>query len=106
MAKQFIRTPVEAEFAASCTLATAFQEVGIEPDAVQKVAEFCVGCVHDFAFAIEISVCMDLDSFVRVDVLEEPFELNGCRQVIILLGDAADEEGFRLINRLDFYLRE
>ena len=47
---------------------------------------------------------MDLDSFVRVDVLEEPFELNGFRQVIVLLGDAADEECFRLISGLDFYL--
>ena len=52
-----------------------------------------MGCGHDFALAIEICICMDLDGFVRVDVLEEPFELNGCRQVIILLGDAADEEG-------------
>ena len=47
---------------------------------------------------------MGLDGFVRVDVLEEPFELNGFCQVIVLLGDAADEEGFRLISRLDFYL--
>ena len=63
-----------------------------------------MGCVHDFALAVEICICMDLDGFVRVDVLEEPFELNGCRQVIVLLGDAADEEDFRLISRLDFYL--
>ena len=47
---------------------------------------------------------MDLDGFVRVDVLEKPFELNGFRQVIVLLGDAADEEGFRLISGLNFYL--
>ncbi len=47
---------------------------------------------------------MDLDSFVRVDVLEEPFELNGFRQIFVLLGDAADEEDFRLISRQDFYL--
>ena len=49
---------------------------------------------------------MDLDGFVRVDVMEEPFELNGFRQIIVLLGDAADEEGFRLISGLDFYFRE
>lgn len=49
---------------------------------------------------------MDLDGFVRVDVLKEPFELNGFRQVIILLGNAADEEGFRLISGLDSYLRK
>ena len=49
---------------------------------------------------------MDLDGFVRVDVLEEPFELNGFRQVIVLFWDAADEKGFRLINGLNFYLRE
>ena len=49
---------------------------------------------------------MDLDGLVRVDVLEEPFELNGCGQVIVLLGDAADEEGFRLTSGLDFYFRE
>ena len=85
-------------------MAAAFQKVGIEPDAVQEVAELCVGCVHDFALAIEICICMDLDSFVRVDVLEEPFELNGFRQIFVLLGDAADEEGFRLISGLDFYL--
>ena len=47
---------------------------------------------------------MDLDGFVRVDVLEEPFELNGFRQIFVLLGDAADEEGLRLISGLDFYL--
>ena len=47
---------------------------------------------------------MDLDGFVRVDVLEEPFELNGFRQILVLLGDAADEESFRLISGLDFYL--
>ena len=47
---------------------------------------------------------MDLDGFVRVDVLEEPFELNGRCQVIVLRGDAADEAGFRLISGLDFYL--
>ena len=47
---------------------------------------------------------MDLDGFIRVDVLKEPFELNGFRQVIILLGNAADEESFRLISGLDFYL--
>ena len=47
---------------------------------------------------------MDLDGFIRVDVLQEPFELNGFRQVIVLLGDAADEEGFRLISEPDFYL--
>ena len=63
-----------------------------------------MGCVHDFALAIEVCICMDLDGCVGVNVLEEPFELNGCRQVIILLGDAADEEGFRLISGLDFYL--
>ena len=85
-------------------MATALQKVGVEPDAVQEVAEFRVGCVHDFALAIEKCICMDLDGFVRVDVLEEPFELNGFCQVIVLLGDAADEEGFRLISRLDFYL--
>ena len=49
---------------------------------------------------------MDLDGFVRVDVLQEPFELNRCCQVIVLLGNAADEEGFRLICGLDFYLRK
>jgi hypothetical protein len=37
---------------------------------------------------------MNLDGFVRVDVLQEPFKLNGFRQVIVLLGDAADEESF------------
>ena len=47
---------------------------------------------------------MDLDGFVRVDVLEEPFELNGFRQIFVLLGDAADEESFRLISGLNFYL--
>ena len=85
-------------------MATAFQEVWIEPDAVQEVAELYVGRVHWFALTIEICICMDLDGFVRVDVLEEPFELNGFRQVIVLLGDAADEKGFRLISGLDFYL--
>ena len=94
MTEQFIRTPVEAKVAATCTLTTAFQKVGIEPDAVQEVAEFRVGCVYNFALAIEKCICMDLDGFVRVDVLEEPFELNGCRQIFVLLGDAADEEGF------------
>ena len=49
---------------------------------------------------------MDLDGFVRVDVLEEPFELNGFRQIFVLLGDAADEESFRLISGLDFNLRK
>ena len=63
-----------------------------------------MGCVHDFALAIEVCICMGLDGFVRVDVLEEPFELNGFRQVIVLLGNAADEESFRLISGLDFYL--
>ena len=53
-----------------------------------------MGCVHDFALAIEVCICMDLDGFVRVDVLEEPFELNGFRQIFVLLGDAADEESF------------
>lgn len=65
-----------------------------------------MGCIYDFALAIEICICMDLDGFVRVDVLKEPFELNGFRQVIILLGNAADEEGFRLISGLDSYLRK
>ena len=63
-----------------------------------------MGCVYCFALTIEICICMDLDSFVRVDVLEEPFELNGFRQIFVLLGDAADEKGFRLISGLDFYL--
>ena len=94
LAEQFAGTPGEAKVAATCTLTTAFQEVGIEPDAVQEVAELGVGCVHDFALTIEVCICMDLDGFVRVDVLEEPFELNGFRQVIVLLGDAADEECF------------
>ena len=75
-------------------MATAFQEVWVEPDAVQEVAELCVGCVYGFALAIEICICMDLDGFVRADVLEEPFELNGFRQIFVLLGDAADKEGF------------
>ena len=92
--EQFAGTPVEAKVAAACTLAAAFQKGGIEPDAVQEVAELCVGCVHDFALAIEVCICMGLDGFVRVDVLEEPFELNGFRQIIVLLGDAADEESF------------
>lgn len=47
---------------------------------------------------------MDLDGFIRVDVLKEPFELNGFRQVIVFLGDAADEESIRLISGLNFYL--
>ena len=76
MSKQFVGTPVEAKVTATCTLTTAIQEVWIEPDAVQEVAELCMGCVHDFALAIEVCICMDLDGFVRVDVLEEPFELN------------------------------
>ena len=49
---------------------------------------------------------MDLDGFARVDVLEEPFELNGFRQIFVLRGAAADEEDFRLIIGLDFYLRK
>ena len=104
MSEQFAGTPVEAKVAVTCTLTTAIQEVWIEPNAVQEVAELCVGCVHDFALAIEVCICMGLDGFVRVDVLEEPFELNGFRQIFVLLGDAADEEGFRLISGLDFYL--
>ena len=84
----------EAKVTATCTFATAFQEFRIEPDAVQEVEEFCMGCSYGFALAIEICFCMDLDGIVRVDVLEEPFELNGFRQVIVLLGDAADEESF------------
>ena len=56
-----------------------------------------MGCIHDFALSIEKCICMDLDGFIRVDVLQEPFELNGCRQVVVLLGDAADEEHFRVI---------
>ena len=47
---------------------------------------------------------MDLDGFIGVDVLQEPFELNGFRQIFILLGDAADEEGFQLVSGPDFYL--
>lgn len=94
MSEQFVGTPVEAKVAATCTLTTAIQEVWIEPNAVQEVAELCVGCVHDFALTIEVCICMDLDGFVRVDVLEEPFELNGFRQIFVLLGDAADEESF------------
>ena len=94
MTEQFIRTPVEAKVAAACTLAAAFQEVWIEPDAVQEVAELCVGCVYCFTLTIEICICMDLDGFIGVNVLQEPFELNGFRQIFILLGDAADEESF------------
>ena len=104
LSEQFAGTQVKAKVAATCILTTAFQEVGIETDAVQKVAELCVGCIYNFALAIEVRICMDLDSFVRVDVLEEPFELNGFRQIFVLLGDAADEKGFRLISGLDFYL--
>ena len=74
--EQFAGTPVEAKVAATCTLATAIQEIGIEPDAVQEVAELCMGSAYCFALAIEICICMDLDGFVRVDVLQEPFELN------------------------------
>ena len=106
MTEQFIRTPVEAKVAVSSTLTTVLQKVRVEPDAVQEVAELCVGCIHDFALTIEICICLDLDGCVGVNVLQEPFELNGFRQVIVLLGDAADEEGFRLISGLDFYLRE
>ena len=47
---------------------------------------------------------MDLDGFIGVNVLQEPFELNGFCQIFVLLGDAADEEGFRLISGLDFCL--
>ena len=106
MTEQFIRTPVEAKVAASCTLAAAFQKVGIEPDAVQEVAELCVCCINNFALAIEVRICMNLDGFIGVNVLQEPFELNGFRQVIVLFWDAADEEGFRLISGLGFYLRK
>ena len=49
---------------------------------------------------------MNLDVYVRVVDLQKPFELKGVRQILVLLGDAADEEGFRLIGRLDFYLRK
>ena len=104
MSKQFAGTPVKAKVVTTCTLTTAFQKVGIESDAVQEVAELYVGRVHWFALTIEICICIDLDGCVGVNVLEEPFELNGCRQVIVLFGDAADEEDFRLISRLDFYL--
>ena len=104
--KQFAGTPVKAKVAATSTLATALQKVGIEPDAVQEIAEFCVGRVYCFTLTIEVCICVDLDGFVRVDILEEPFELNGCCQVIVLLWDAADEKGFRLISGLDFYLRK
>ena len=104
MSKQFVGAPIEAKVAATCTSATTLQEIRVEPDAVQEVAELCVGCIHDFTLAIEKCICMDLDGFVRADVLEEPFELNGFRQVIVLLGDAADEESIRLISGLDFYL--
>ena len=79
MSKQFAGTPVEAKVAATCTLATAFQEVRVKPDAVQEVAELCVGCVYDFALAVEIRIYIDLDGFIGIDVLKEPFELNGCR---------------------------
>lgn len=65
-----------------------------------------MGCVYSFALAIEKCICMDLDGFARVDVLQEPFELNGFRQVIVLFWDAADKEGFRLTSGLNFYLRK
>ena len=106
LSEQFSGTPVEAKVAATCILATTLQEIGIETDAVQEVAEFCVGCVYHFALAIEECICMDLNGFVRVDILEVPFELNRCRQIFVLLGDAADEKDFRLISGLDFYLRK
>ena len=37
---------------------------------------------------------MDLDGFIGVDILQEPFELNRFRQIFVLLGDTADEECF------------
>ena len=76
MAEQFAGTPVEAKVAATCTLKTAFQEVWVESDAVQEVAELSVGRVQNFVLAIEVCICMDLDGFVRVDVLQELFGLN------------------------------
>ena len=82
--------PTETEIAASRTLATALQKIGIESHAVQEVAELYVGCIHDFALAIEICICMNLDCCIGVDVLEESFKQNGCSQIIALLGDDAE----------------
>ena len=90
LSEQFSWTPVKAKVAATCTLATAFQEVWIEPDAVQEVAELCMGSAYCFALAIEICICMNLDCCIGVDVLEESFKQNGCSQIIALLGDAAE----------------
>ena len=48
---------------------------------------------------------MNLDGYVRVVDLQEPFELNGVRQILVLLGDAADEECFAWIaERIEAYL--
>lgn len=91
MTEQFIRTPVEAEHIAACTLAAIFEKVGLEPDADQKVAEYFVGCCYRFARFVEVCIRTNPHSRIGVDVLEEPFEMNGCRQVIIHPGDAADE---------------
>ena len=104
--KQFFGTPVKAKVTAACTLAAAFQKVRIKPDAVQEVAELCKVCIHDFALTIEIRIRMNLDVYVRVVDLQEPFKLNGVRQILVLLGDTTDEEGFCLIGRLNFYLRK
>ena len=55
---------------------------------------FCTDENRTVGFFAVVCICMDLDGFVRVDVLEEPFELNGFRQIFELLGDSADQESF------------
>ena len=50
--------------------------------------------VHNFTLTIEICICMDLDGCIRVNVLQEPFELSGRSQVIVLLGDTVYQKGF------------
>ena len=73
VAKQFLRTPVKAKITTACALAPTFQEVGIEPHAVQEVAEFCVGRIHNLTLAIEECICMHLNICVGIDILKEPF---------------------------------
>ena len=69
VAKQFLRTPVKVKITTACALAPTLQEVWIEPHAVQEVAEFRVGCIYDLTLAIEICICMNLNSCIGIDVL-------------------------------------
>ncbi len=93
LTEQFLQRPLDIKLYRFNVVAAGRQEVGVSFLPHHHVGNFFGSCPNGFALSVEIGIYMNVDFGVLFDFSKEIIKGSPAFQIVMLSGDAGDEEG-------------